>query len=356
MSRDRSLVLQLRDLGAPLKPECRYQHIAPLTSLIAVGAPLEVVRLFLAGGADPNFTTHATVGALFSSHWYAPLFRAIRRESSRYQEALIRLLLQYGADPMLVKSAPELRFRDTALTPVMLAIEHDALRVAEILLDHGAGSGWHPTPEVLYSPLQLAAYEDREEWVRLFLDKGADPNDVRPDRSNRQKPLYYDTKDYIGTPIQSAVVAGNLTIVHMLLKANAHPDLTTPLTPHTALQIACRKKSDAITHLLIEYGADINAPPAERRGATALQFAAINCRLELAHILVQKGADVNAPPAAYEGRTALEGAAEHGRIDMVQYLVNVGADISGDQYERALQRSRSNGHFATWNLLVSYLS
>ncbi|SPO07209.1 uncharacterized protein DNG_09903 [Cephalotrichum gorgonifer] len=98
-------------------------------------------------------------------------------------------------------------------------------------------------------------------------------------------------------------------------------------------EVACQNGNKAIVDLLIEYGADVNAPPAERYGATALQFAAIGGYLGIAHTLVQKGADVNAPPAPHEGRTALEGAAEHGRNDMLQFLMNSGADISGPDFD-----------------------
>jgi ankyrin repeat protein len=107
------------------------------------------------------------------------------------------------------------------------------------------------------------------------------------------------------------------------------------------------------------YGADVNAPPTEKFGATALQFAALSGHLGVAHLLMDKGANVNAPPAKVDGRTALEAAAEYGRIDMVQLLKNAGADLSetGDgQYERALARAFNNGHYATRRLLLSYLT
>ena len=121
-----------------------------------------------------------------------------------------------------------------------------------------------------------------------------------------------------------------------------------------ALTCLCSKE---LVELLIEYGAEINSPPAEKFGATALQFAAIGGYIGIAFVLLGHEADVNAPPARSEGRTALEGAAEHGRTDMVQILLNSGCIITGDgqeQYERALERASENGHHAVRKLLEGH--
>lgn len=69
----------------------------------------------------------------------------------------------------------------------------------------------------------------------------------------------------------------------------------------------------------------MNSEPALRGGVTALQLAAIGGYVGIALLLLEKGADVNAPAAKFHGRTALEGAVEHGRIDMLKLLHNAGA-------------------------------
>ena len=112
-----------------------------------------------------------------------------------------------------------------------------------------------------------------------------------------------------------------------------------------------------MVELLLEYGADVNLPPAKKYGATALQFAAMKGFMGIVYLLWENGADVDAPPAEVDGRTALEGAAEHGRIDMVQLLLNAGAKIFQDgqpQYENAVRRASENGHHAIRRLLESY--
>jgi ankyrin repeat protein len=47
--------------------------------------------------------------------------------------------------------------------------------------------------------------------------------------------------------------------------------------------------------------------------------------MKLVILLLEKGADVNAPASPQEGRMALDGAAEHGRLDTVQLLLTFGA-------------------------------
>ncbi|MCJ1460992.1 hypothetical protein MMC28_011374, partial [Mycoblastus sanguinarius] len=107
---------------------------------------------------------------------------------------------------------------------------------------------------------------------------------------------------------------------------------------------------------LIDHGAYVNAPPAQRGGGTALQFAAIGGYLGIAELLLQNGADVNAPPSKVYGRNALEGAAEYRRIDMLKLLFNAGIKIHGcdrSHYESALTLAQENGHMATRRYLES---
>ena len=90
---------------------------------------------------------------------------------------------------------------------------------------------------------------------------------------------------------------------------------------------------------------------------TSLQAAALGGYVRVATILLDTGADVNAPPAYEQGRTALEGAAEHGRIDMVQLLLDAGADLHGNrcmQYKKALQLASNNGHNAVRRLIEAH--
>ena len=90
----------------------------------------------------------------------------------------------------------------------------------------------------------------------------------------------------------------------------------------TPLQKAAEVGNLKIVQLLMTRGADVNAPPAVRGGATALQLAAIGGYIGIVVVLLDNGANVFASAARMNGRTALEGAAEHGQIDMIKVLFN----------------------------------
>jgi hypothetical protein len=159
------------------------------------------------------------------------------------------------------------------------------------------------------------------------------------------------------TPLQFAVQNRDKGMIKSLLEEKIDVNAVFGIIQHTPLQIACGEGEKEIAELLLQSGADANAPPAKESGATALQFAAIKGSLGIAVLLLRYGAHVNAPAAEVDGRTALEGAAEHGRIDMVQMLLNAGASVIADgqtQYENAVKRASENGHYVVRKLLESY--
>lgn len=98
----------------------------------------------------------------------------------------------------------------------------------------------------------------------------------------------------------------------------------------TAFQYAVENNSWECTQLLCDYGADVNAPPARRAGATALQLAAMKGHIGLVRWLISENADILAPGAAVFGMTAIEGAAAFGRLDIVGLLFEYGNFFDGE--------------------------
>ncbi|KAF7535761.1 hypothetical protein G7054_g5141 [Neopestalotiopsis clavispora] len=183
--------------------------------------------------------------------------------------------------------------------------------------------------------LQIAvAKTDRPMTLRL-LESGCDVN---------ARPPWKD----IPASIASMIWTGVQTII------TSHDRHT---RRRTALQLAVENGNLSIINLLLDFGADVNGPPARVEGATALQLACIKGYIEIAKLLITKGADVNAAGAEYFGRTALEGAAEHGRLDVVCLLLDHECRIEGSfrgQYIRAVGFARSEGHHVLSRFLQGF--
>ncbi|KAI1201821.1 ankyrin repeat-containing domain protein [Nemania serpens] len=174
------------------------------------------------------------------------------------------------------------------------------------------------------------------------------------------------------TALHIAIFSGRLDVARLLIKRGADvnqrkakgSNMEKKLPKHhSCLQIAVKEldvptQEEAI-QLLLDAGADLNAPASWDSGATALQFVTIKGELSLARRLINLGADINAPRALHRGRTCLEGAAENGKLDMVQYLLNAGADTEGTgrlQYIHAINLAEAEGHYAIVDLLRAYRS
>ncbi|KAF6808777.1 Protein fem-1-like protein [Colletotrichum sojae] len=160
-------------------------------------------------------------------------------------------------------------------------------------------------------------------------------------------------------PLSAAAACENFEAVQILLEHGEYvnEDNSEVYLGRAPLQAAVETGNLDLTDIFLKAGAEINAPAAWDRGATALQLASITGRLGIARTLIDLGADINAAGADHRGRTALEGAAEHGRIDVVQYLLSQGAWTSGRgrlQYLRAIRYAQLNGHMAVANLLRSH--
>ncbi|RDW58768.1 hypothetical protein BP6252_13244 [Coleophoma cylindrospora] len=164
-----------------------------------------------------------------------------------------------------------------------------------------------------------------------------------------------ETSEGMKTPLQVTAEVRNMKAIKLLLEIGA--EINAPAGDEfgrTALQAASSAEipDPRMIEYLLRNGAEINAPPARKGGITALQGAAIRGDIQIARMLVMKGADVNAKAAPEEGRTAIEGAAEHGRLDMVRFLLSQGAKPQPFVgFSRAVELANDNGHFVLAGLL-----
>ena len=185
------------------------------------------------------------------------------------------------------------------------------------------------------------------EIAKVLLDSGADMSTVG------------NVEGFAITALCAAIRARNLEMVEFLIDRGADVNLLAILCRNrTPLQCAAEVGDFDIVQRLLDHKAYVNDIPAREGGGTPLQLAAMKGYLGIVLLLLENGANVNAQPALIHGRTALEAASEYGRIDTVQLLLNVGAEIEGPRGLRsglAVELAEENGHFATVELLRSYL-
>jgi ankyrin repeat protein len=229
--------------------------------------------------------------------------------------AVLRRLLAGGADLELSEA--------NAITPLLMAVSNNQVEAAHYLLERGAAidtADWYGrTP--LWSAVNVRNlyvsndtfenYIDREPLlglIRALLDAGADPNArTRESPPVRQHLLAVtgtlEWVDFTGqTPFISAALAGDTTVMRLLLEYGADPHIPT-YQGTTALMAA----------------AGINWVVSQTYTESPEQLLAA---VQLCHEL---GLDVNAVNSM--GLTAVFGAANRGSDDIIRFLVAQGARL-----------------------------
>jgi ankyrin len=227
----------------------------------------------------------------------------------------VRMLLDAGADVNL---------RDANdITPLLAAITNNHPDVARYLIERGAdikAVDWYGrTPlwaavETRNMDKDNASFEngiDRGpflELIQVLLDRGADPNartkEVPPVRNDFLRVTgSLSWVDFTGqTPFITAALAGDVTVMKLLLKHGADPNIPT-FAGTTALMAA------AGVNWVVDQTYD--------EGQPAL--------LEAVKLCVELGLDVNAVNSM--GLSAVHGAANRGSDEIIKYLASIGARL-----------------------------
>ncbi|CAI6099789.1 unnamed protein product [Clonostachys chloroleuca] len=257
-----------------------------------------------------------------------PLVKAVYRANTQ----VARFLLGAGANANQVDRKVG--------SAIQTAVKNGDMDMVELLVEAGAdvninnerySRAWiflgpGRIPRKLFSPLQLAARAENFEMIQYLLRQGADTNDL-PALGIIERPPYatYLRSGEYETPLNYAVLGGNLHMAVLLLNSGANPDAVS-FQGHTALGTACRNDNLDMVKLLLAYGATPHVCP--ELGSSPLQLAIIHKDLRLAGNLLQRGADINAPPYLKGGRTALQAAAETGNASLFKRLLDLGANIN----------------------------
>ncbi|KAF5913377.1 hypothetical protein HPG69_016995, partial [Diceros bicornis minor] len=257
---------------------------------------------------------------------------------------------------VLIARDAKIEHRDKkGFTPLILAATAGHVGVVEILLDKG-GDIEAQSERTKDTPLSLACSGGRQEVVDLLLARGA----------NKE---HRNVSDY--TPLSLAASGGYVNIIKILLNAGAEINSRTGsklgISP---LMLAAMNGHVPAVKLLLDMGSDINAQietnrntaltlacfqgRAEVTGLTPLMEAASGGYAEVGRVLLDKGADVNAPPVPSSRDTALTIAADKGHYKFCELLINRGAhiDVRNKKGNTPLWLASNGGHFDVVQLLV----
>jgi uncharacterized protein len=218
------------------------------------------------------------------------------------------------------------------VTPLVIAIANDHLDVANFLLDHGADINaadyWGRTP--LWTALDIRdldydrsgeQHSDRAAalaMIKALLDRGAQVNariaEVPPIRRWILPISDISWVDFTGqTPFLRAALAGDITVMRLLLERGADPNI--PTFSNTTSLMAAAGVNWSVAQTYTE----------SREGL-----------MEAVKLCLEKGADVNVVNSM--GFAALTGAVNRASDDMVEFLVKHGARMDVKDIEgRTLQ-------------------
>jgi hypothetical protein len=271
---------------------------------------LEVARLLLGRGADPNvgylwdgmtspFT--ALTGAFGGGE------DAVNQPPHQHAMELARLLLEAGGDANDSQTLYNRQFDPSD--------DHLELLFARGL-GRGDGGPWHarlapvhPTPaQMVEDQLLWAASRNLVERVRLLLRHG-----VAVDGRGTEHP-----GTARGTALAAATRAGNTEIAELLLAAGASPVALDPVEEFLA---ACMRGDRVAVDALLGVDPTLAGRAAAAEPSRIIRAAELG-RLEAVQLMAGLGFDVN----VVRRTSALHEAAGRGDMEMVRLLLEVGAD------------------------------
>ncbi|XP_065914614.1 uncharacterized protein [Dysidea avara] len=189
-------------------------------------------------------------------------------------------------------------------TPLMIAAEYNRQDVVKMLLNKGADL--NARDEWERTPLMIAAEYNRQDVVKMLLNKGADLN-ARDERGR--------------SALSIALWEGNEELAGALITAGADIKITDN-AGNTMLMCAAEGGCTKVASDLLNTGSiDINA--VNKRGRSALSIALEEGNEELAGALITAGADIKITDIA--GNTMLMCAAEGGCTKVASDLLNTGS-------------------------------
>ncbi|XP_060802351.1 ankyrin repeat and KH domain-containing protein 1 isoform X4 [Amyelois transitella] len=316
-------------LGAPAAPapaaysamdvdgETDSNHDTALT-LACAGGHDELAELLLSRGADIEHR---------DKKGFTPLILA----ATAGHEKIVEILLNHGAD---IEAQSE-RTKDT---PLSLACSGGRYEVVELILSRGANKEHRNVSD--YTPLSLAASGGYVNIIRLLLHHQAEINSR--------------TGSKLGiSPLMLAAMNGHTAAVRLLLDCGSDINAQIETNRNTALTLACFQGRHEVVSLLLDRKA--NVEHRAKTGLTPLMEAASGGYVEVGRVLLDKGADVNAPPVPSSRDTALTIAADKGHTKFVELLLTrrAAVEVKNKKGNSPLWLAANGGHIAVVEMLYN---
>lgn len=192
---------------------------------------------------------------------------------------IVRLLLELGADPNV---------RETVTPPLIAAAASGSRELVTTLLD--AGAEVDVRDEDGSTPLMIAAACGHVDIIRELLHRGANPK-LKDRFGNSALATAVDKKHVDITellmPISTARESERARLVLEIQSQTADDEPVYRLIHHAAT----RGIADEVSRIVDEDKLDADA--IDRNGTTALMMAANKNHMEIVHWLLDRGADVN---------------------------------------------------------------
>lgn len=154
------------------------------------------------------------------------------------------------------------------------------------------------------------------------------------------------------SPLLFAIRVGLHRIVDIMLPELSNVNQQFP-NGFTCLVAAAAGNQVLIAERLLQLGADVNMPTADR-GLTPLHLAAENACVEMVELLLDKGASVGLRSASKT--TAFYRAARGGSIEILRLLREKGSEVDSRTWDRwtPLMEAVENGHEPAIDLLLEW--
>lgn len=297
----------------------------------------------------------------------------VRAKDGNGETALHRALFHPDIVEVLIDKGADVNARDCGYTALCWAAKLGRRESAEVLISRGANVDLIGDNEK--TPLHLAAEGGHEPVVKLLLAKGAN---ARLKDDVGATPLHLAAKkgklevlkallDHVkttGSALVDSIVVGDLGKAKRLLSADPKLVKATDSYKWSALHWAAAAGTTEGVKLLLDHGAEIDAPDTERErplelavdrgepsivklllsmGAdvksrkddslTGLLRATFAGRTEIVRLLLESGADPDTRAPAFDaGLTSLHVAASYGHREIVSLLIAKGADVNAKAY------------------------